>query len=119
MMEHYSHIRKAAKREALAKLESGLMTLPTIKAPEPDSKFSRLNSDYDTIHGTTSQSEASGAELESGVAALPLKGHAIELWWDHAGERVFIVADEEDAQEAIRRFGAHRGEFWIPVKLSL
>jgi integrase len=28
MLEHYSHIRKAAKREALAKLESGLMTPP-------------------------------------------------------------------------------------------
>jgi hypothetical protein len=38
-MEHYAHIRKAAKREALAEFESGLMTLPTIKAPEPDSKF--------------------------------------------------------------------------------
>ena len=28
MMEHYSHARMAAKREALAKLESGLMTPP-------------------------------------------------------------------------------------------
>jgi hypothetical protein len=61
----------------------------------------------------------SGAELEPEVAALPLKGQAIELWWDYAGGRAFIVADEEDAQEAIRRSGAHRGEVWIPLKLSL
>jgi hypothetical protein len=38
-MEHYSHVRKAAKRDALAKLESGLMTLPASQAPEPASKF--------------------------------------------------------------------------------
>ena len=28
----------------------------------------------------------------------------VQLWCDQAGGRVFIVADEEDAQEAIRRF---------------
>ena len=51
-------------------------------------QVSRLNSDYDTIHDTTSQSEASGAELEPEVAALPLKCHAIELWWDHAANDI-------------------------------
>jgi integrase len=39
MMEHYSHVRKAAKREMLAKLESGLMAPPTTQPQEADSKF--------------------------------------------------------------------------------
>jgi integrase len=39
MMEHYSHVRKAAKREILAKLESGLMAPPTTQPQEADSKF--------------------------------------------------------------------------------
>ena len=34
MMEHYSHVRMAAKREALAKLESGLMGCPDARAAE-------------------------------------------------------------------------------------
>jgi hypothetical protein len=29
------------------------------------------------------------------------------------------VADEEDAQEAIRRFGTRRGEVWIPDEIEL
>jgi hypothetical protein len=29
------------------------------------------------------------------------------------------VADEEDAQEAIRRFGTHRGAVWIPAEIEL
>jgi hypothetical protein len=29
MMEHYSHVRMAAKRDVLQKLESGLMEIPT------------------------------------------------------------------------------------------
>ena len=32
MMEHYSHIRMAAKRNALDKLESGLMEIPVVAA---------------------------------------------------------------------------------------
>ena len=39
MMERYSHVRKAAKREMLAKLESGLMALPATQRQEPESKF--------------------------------------------------------------------------------
>jgi hypothetical protein len=51
--------------------------------------------------------------------ALSLKSHAIELWCDHAGGRVFIVADEADAQEAMRRFDARRGEVWLPGEIEL
>jgi integrase len=40
MMEHYSHVRMAAKRDVLGKLESGLMDIPTIGA-KPD--FEKLN----------------------------------------------------------------------------
>jgi hypothetical protein len=50
--------------------------------------------------------------------ALSLKGHAVELWCDHAGGRVFIVADEEDAQEAITRFSTRRGEVWTPPEID-
>ena len=34
MLEHYSHVRMAAKRVVLAKLESGLMGLPQVEAGE-------------------------------------------------------------------------------------
>jgi hypothetical protein len=30
-----------------------------------------------------------------------------------------FVADEEDAKEAMRRFGAGRGEVWIPAEVEL
>ena len=30
-----------------------------------------------------------------------------------------FVADEEDAQEAMRRFGVRRGEVWIPGEIEL
>jgi hypothetical protein len=30
-----------------------------------------------------------------------------------------FVADEADAQEAMRRFGARRGEVWIPGEIEL
>ena len=39
-----------------------------------------------------------------------LKGRAVELWRD--GNRFFLVADDEDALEAIKRFGVRRGEVW-------
>lgn len=39
MMEHYSHIRMAAKRDVLTRLESGLMEIPvTPQAPKPGAK---------------------------------------------------------------------------------
>ncbi len=46
-----------------------------------------------------------------------LKGQAVELWRDV--NRFFIVADEEDAQEAIRQFGARRGEIWARSEVEL
>ena len=39
MMEHYSHVRKHAKRDALAKLESSLMVTTTPQTAEPETKF--------------------------------------------------------------------------------
>jgi hypothetical protein len=63
------------------------------------------------------ETKSSGSGSDSG--ALSLKGHAIEVWCDHAGGRVFIVADEADALEAMMRFGAHRGEIWIPAEIEL
>jgi integrase len=42
MMEHYSHVRMTAKRDALAKLESGLMGAPTAPA-EPRAQTATVN----------------------------------------------------------------------------
>jgi hypothetical protein len=53
----------------------------------------------------------------TGELAPSLKGQAVELWRD--GRRFFLVADEPDAQEAMRRFGAHRGEVWTSGELEL
>lgn len=39
MMEHYSHVRKHAKREALAKLEGGLMVRPESEEQKPEPNF--------------------------------------------------------------------------------
>jgi hypothetical protein len=38
MLEHYSHVRMAAKRTALDKLESGLMGVPTVENQAPVGK---------------------------------------------------------------------------------
>ena len=51
------------------------------------------------------------------AAAPSLKGQAVELWRD--GRRFFLVADDADALEAMRRFGAHRGEVWTSGELEL
>ena len=52
------------------------------------------------------------AQPDSSSAPEPsaLKSQAVELWRD--GKRFFVVTDESDAQEAMRRFGARRGEIW-------
>jgi hypothetical protein len=50
-------------------------------------------------------------------APSSLKGQAVELWRD--GRRFFLVSDEQDAQKALRRFGAHRGEVWTSGELEL
>jgi hypothetical protein len=44
-----------------------------------------------------------------------LKGQAVELWSDSVG-RLFIVADQEDAQAAMERFGARRGEIYTAAE---
>ena len=66
--------------------------------------------------------EAAETEMQSDSAELPpieqsLKGRAVELWRD--GNRFFLVADEEDAQEAMGRFSAGRGEVWTPGEIEL
>jgi hypothetical protein len=57
-------------------------------------------------------------EIEAGPDTT-LKGRAVELWCDRTGGRVFIVADEGDAEEAMRRFGVRRGEVWTPGEIEL
>jgi hypothetical protein len=57
------------------------------------------------------------APVEASSPELSLKGRAVELWRD--GHRFFIVADEEDVQEAMRRFSARRGEVWTPAEIEL
>jgi hypothetical protein len=49
--------------------------------------------------------------------APSLKGSAVELWRD--GRRFFLVSDEQDALEAMRRFGAGRGEIWTGAEIEL
>ena len=44
-----------------------------------------------------------------------LTDRAIELWSTVAG-RLFLVADEEDARQAIERFGARRGEIYTAAE---
>jgi hypothetical protein len=70
----------------------------------------------------TKKTEALAQLAQSDSAELPpieqsLKGRAVELWRD--GNRFFLVADEEDAQEAMRRFSARRGEVWTQARSSL
>lgn len=40
-----------------------------------------------------------------------LGGRTVELWSTAAG-RLFLVADESDAVQAVERFGPHRGEIY-------
>ena len=44
-----------------------------------------------------------------------LKDRAIELWSDSAG-RLFLVADEADARQAMERLGARRGEIYTAAE---
>lgn len=46
-----------------------------------------------------------------------LKGRAVELWRD--GRRLFVVADEHDAQLVMRRLSASPGEVWTGGELEL
>jgi len=44
-----------------------------------------------------------------------LQGLAVELWSTSAG-RLFLVADEADARQAMERFGARRGEIYTAAE---
>jgi hypothetical protein len=61
MLEHYSHVRMAAKREALARLESGLMGVSPVITAEPSGggpgsgKLKAFGKGYITIHVTKGQ----------------------------------------------------------------
>lgn len=46
-----------------------------------------------------------------------LKGNAVELWSTAAG-RLFLVADEADAREALKRFGLRRGEIYTGIEAT-
>src|SRR5262249_39128865 len=86
-------------------------------APPKTSKIpgSEPNPIFDVFDGS---SPGKSPEIEAGPDTT-LKGRAVELWCDRTGGRVFIVADEEDAQEAMRRFSARRGEVWTPGEIEL
>jgi hypothetical protein len=85
-------------------------------APTKTSKIpgSEANPIFDVFDGSSP-----GKSPEIGVPDTTLKGHAVELWCDRTGGRVFIVADEEDAREAMSRFSARRGEVWTPGEIEL
>jgi hypothetical protein len=55
---------------------------------------------------------------ESGPEPLEdvLKGQTIELWSTTAG-RLFLIADEDDAGQAMVRFGARRGEVYTAAEV--
>jgi hypothetical protein len=70
----------------------------------------------------TKKAEAPSQLAQSDSAELPtleqsLKGRAVELWRD--GNRFFLVADDADALEAMKRFGARRGEVWTRGEIEL
>jgi hypothetical protein len=44
-----------------------------------------------------------------------LKGRAVELWSTSTGT-FYLVLDEDDAQQAMKRFGASRGEIYTVVE---
>jgi len=54
MLEHYSHVRMAAKRHAVELLTGGLLEAPTLKEPKTDPS-SKLKNVYVTIHVTIGQ----------------------------------------------------------------
>ena len=66
----------------------------------------------------SAEEELTNADAHAVDTPAPsLKGQAVELWRD--GKRFFLVSDEQDALEAMRRFGAHRGEVWTSGELEL
>jgi hypothetical protein len=65
----------------------------------------------------TQEELAHAAVNDIDTSTTSLKGSAVELWRD--SRRFFLVADDEDAREAMRRFGAHRGEVWTSGELEL
>jgi hypothetical protein len=77
------------------------------------------------VSGTPQDSAPEDLARESAVlgqAGQPsepttLKGQAVELWRE--GHRYFVVADEADAQETMRRLGARRGEVWTGAEIEL
>ena len=92
----------------------------SLKLAFPKSMHTELLPAIETLK--TRKAEALAQLAQSDSAELPpieesLKGRAVELWRD--GNRFFLVADDEDAQEAMGRFGASRGEIWTRGELEL
>jgi hypothetical protein len=64
---------------------------------------------------------AAGPTAQPKVDVLPasledaLHGRAIELWSTAAG-RLFLVADDADARQAMEHFGARRGEIYTAAE---
>jgi hypothetical protein len=92
----------------------------SLKLTFPKSMRTELLPAIETLK--TRKAEALAQLAQSDSVELPpieesLKGRAVELWRD--GNRFFLVADDEDAQEAMGRFGASRGEIWTRAELEL
>lgn len=64
------------------------------------------------------ESQKTEAAAEAPDLEVDLKGRAIELWSDSLG-RLFIVADDEDAELAILRWNVQRGEVWTGAEIEL
>lgn len=47
-----------------------------------------------------------------------LKNRTVELWSDNLG-KLFIVADDEDAELAVTRWKLQRGEVWTGAEIEL
>jgi hypothetical protein len=91
-----------------------------LKLRFPKSMHTELLPALETLK--TKKAEALAQLAQSDSAELPpieqsLKGRAVELWRD--GSRFFLVADDEDALEAMKRFGARWGEIWTRRELEL
>jgi len=64
---------------------------------------------------TLEQRFAAKPESEPELLEAVLKGQAIELWSTAAG-RLFLVADEADARQTMKRFGTRRGEIYTAAE---
>ena len=103
VVQAISAVRSAGSIEAIA----GKLTIRIAPARKPE-----LEVALDTLRSNRDQALAI---VEQGST---LKGHGVELWSDAMG-RLFIVADDEDAELVAMRCHAKRGELWTSKEVTL